>query len=56
MEPSGFRLARDRTPPRPTERAGVKAIEAIFSFETAIGPCHGVVRLVEEAGAPAPGP
>ena len=33
-------------------RAGTDAIEAIFTFETAIGPCNGVVRLVSEGGKP----
>ena len=52
MGPRGFRLAERRTPPRRVTRAGVAAIEAIFAFDTAIGPCTGVVRLVEEDGAP----
>ena len=50
--PHGLELAKDRTPPRYIERAGTKAIEAIFTFETVIGPCNGVVRLVSEGGAP----
>jgi len=33
-------------------RAGVETIEAIFGFETSVGPCNGVVRLVFEGGAP----
>jgi hypothetical protein len=45
-----------RTPPRRVTRAGTEAIEAIFAFETATGPCNGVVRLVSEDGGPrAPG-
>lgn len=52
MAPRGLRLAPRRTPPRRVTRAGTEAIEAIFTFETAIGPCNGVVRLVNEAGAP----
>lgn len=52
MAPRGFALAGGRTPPRRVVRAGVDAIEAIFGFETAVGPCTGVVRLVSEAGAP----
>lgn len=50
--PRGFALAAERTPPRRVTRAGTEAIEAIFTFETAIGPCNGVVRLVNEGGAP----
>ena len=45
-------LAAGRTPPRRVERAGVETIEAIFGFQTSIGPCDGVVRLVFENGAP----
>ncbi|HWT08577.1 MAG TPA: NAD(P)/FAD-dependent oxidoreductase, partial [Roseomonas sp.] len=48
--PRGFALATDRTPPRRVTRAGTDAIEAIFTFETATGPCNGVVRLVNEGG------
>lgn len=50
--PRGFALAAERTPPRRVTRAGTEVIEAIFTFETAIGPCNGVVRLVNEGGAP----
>ena len=52
MAPRGFALAAGRTPPRRVVRAGVDTIEAIFGFETSVGPCNGVVRLVFEAGAP----
>jgi cation diffusion facilitator CzcD-associated flavoprotein CzcO len=48
--PRGFALAEGRTPPRRVTRAGTEAIEAIFTFETAIGPCNGVVRLVQQDG------
>jgi Pyridine nucleotide-disulphide oxidoreductase len=41
-----FELARDRTPPRRIKRVGIDVIEAIFSFETAKGRGHGVVRLL----------
>ncbi len=44
-------LANGRTPPRVVTRAGVKTIEVIFTFETAVGPCTGVVRLVPEGGS-----
>ncbi|MCK8788029.1 NAD(P)/FAD-dependent oxidoreductase [Roseomonas sp. NAR14] len=52
LSPRGFRLAPGRTPPRRVTRAGTAATEAIFAFETDIGPCDGVVRLVHEAGRP----
>lgn len=51
MAAHGFALAGDRTPPRQVRRAGTEAIEAIFRFESNVGPCLGVVRLVEEGGA-----
>lgn len=41
-----FRLYPGRTPPRRVRRAGVDAIEAIFSFETGQGRGSGVLRLV----------
>jgi len=43
--PGGFRIARNRTPPRRVTRAGTDAIEAIFSFETVNGLGSGVLRL-----------
>lgn len=49
-QPRGIALAGNRTPPRRVTRAGTEAIEAIFAFETAVGPCEGVVRLVNEGG------
>ncbi|WP_043341350.1 flavin-containing monooxygenase [Belnapia moabensis] len=52
MAPRDVRLAEGRTPPRVVRRAGTEAIEVIFSFETVVGPCNGVVRLVQEAGGP----
>ncbi|WP_207540881.1 flavin-containing monooxygenase [Sabulicella rubraurantiaca] len=52
MAPRGPGLAGGRTPPRRVGRAGMEAIEAIFSFETSVGPCDGVVRLVHEGGRP----
>ncbi len=47
---SGFTLAQNRTPPRQVTRAGTRAIEAIFRFETGAGRGSGVVRLVADAG------
>jgi putative flavoprotein involved in K+ transport len=52
MAPRGLKLAAGRTPPRLVKRAGTDAIEAIFTFETRIGYCNGVVRLVSEDGKP----
>ena len=49
-QPRGVALAARRTPPRRVTRAGTEAIEAIFTFETVVGPCNGVVRLVSEDG------
>jgi cation diffusion facilitator CzcD-associated flavoprotein CzcO len=50
MAPRALSLAAGRTPPRRVMRAGTEAIEAIFTFETSVGPCNGVVRLVPEEG------
>jgi len=47
--PTGFRLAPHRTAPRRVMRAGTRAIEAIFTFETADGRGSGVLRLVPDA-------
>ncbi len=46
IKPSGFALDTARTPPRLMTRAGTQSVEAFFKFETAIGRCSGVVRLV----------
>jgi putative flavoprotein involved in K+ transport len=43
-----FHIPPQRTPPRWVSRAGRETIEAIFEFETAFGPCHGVLRLVPD--------
>jgi putative flavoprotein involved in K+ transport len=40
-----FHIPGKRTPPRWISRAGEETIEALFEFETAFGPCAGVVRL-----------
>src|SRR5262245_60922316 len=47
--PTGFRLDRHRTAPRTVTRAGIDAIEAIFSFETAEGRGSGILRLTPDA-------
>src|SRR3954470_16620266 len=44
--PTTFRLDPARTPPRVTTRAGTQSTEAFFAFETAIGRCNGVARLI----------
>ena len=50
---ASFRRDPRRTAPREVTRAGAKAIEAIFRFETGTGRGTGVVRLTRE-GAQAP--
>jgi cation diffusion facilitator CzcD-associated flavoprotein CzcO len=47
--PTDFRVAPARTPPRHVTRAGSRAIEAIFQFETADGRGSGVLRLTPDA-------
>ena len=52
VAPRNLQLARGRTPPRAVTRAGTACLEAIFTFETAVGPCNGVVRLITDSGYP----
>jgi cation diffusion facilitator CzcD-associated flavoprotein CzcO len=40
-----FKIAEGRTQPRQVRRLGIDVTEAIFSFETETGRCHGVLRL-----------
>ncbi len=47
--PTGFRTDLNRTPPRWVTRAGTRAIEAIFRFETPLGRGSGVLRLTTDA-------
>ncbi len=47
----GFEIDPGRTPPREVTRAGIKAVEAIFRFETAAATGQGVVRLIAEGDA-----
>lgn len=47
--PANFAIAPNRAAPRWVSRAGSNTIEAIFSFETAIGRGSGIVRLVPDA-------
>jgi len=47
-----FHIPTQRTPPRWVTRAGSQCIEALFAFETALGRCNGVLRLVPDPQAP----
>ena len=47
--PTNFRIAAQRTAPRHVTRAGTRAIEAFFSFETPEGRGNGIVRLAPDA-------
>ena len=44
-----FQIDPDRAAPRRLTRAGTSSIEAIFSFETADGRGHGIVRRIADA-------
>jgi cation diffusion facilitator CzcD-associated flavoprotein CzcO len=47
--PAGFAIDPGRAAPRRVTRAGIKAIEAIFRFETAQGRGSGILRLTPDA-------
>ena len=47
-QPRDFHIPQKRTPPRWVTRAGTECIEAIVAFDTAFGPCNGVLRLVPD--------
>jgi cation diffusion facilitator CzcD-associated flavoprotein CzcO len=47
-KPINFRIPPRRTAPRWIARAGTECIETIFEFDTAFGPCAGIVRLVSD--------
>ncbi len=51
-KPANFHIPSKRTAPRWVSRAGTESIEAIFEFETAFGPAHGIVRLVPDPQTP----
>jgi cation diffusion facilitator CzcD-associated flavoprotein CzcO len=51
-KPVQFHIPPKRTPPRWVSRAGIDSIEVIFEFETAVGPAHGIARLVPDPQAP----
>ncbi|HZQ73518.1 MAG TPA: NAD(P)/FAD-dependent oxidoreductase [Burkholderiales bacterium] len=48
-KPRHFKVDPERTPPRYAKRAGTSALEALFGFETGIGRCSGVLRLLPES-------
>lgn len=50
--PRHFHLPAHRTPPRAVSRAGTDCIEAIIAFETSVGRCSGLVRLVPDPDEP----
>jgi NAD(P)-binding Rossmann-like domain len=45
---SGFIIDPTRTPPREVTRVGQRTIEAIFRFETRVGRCSGVLRMLPD--------
>ena len=47
--PENFRIDPDRAAPRRVTRAGTVAIEAFFKFDTAVGRCNGVLRLIPDS-------
>src|SRR6185437_4887401 len=48
-QPRDFHIPQKRTPPRWVTRAGTECVEAIVAFDTAFGPCNGVLRLVPDS-------
>jgi len=46
--PRNFRIDPDRAAPRQVTRAGTATTEAIFTFETALGRGHGILRLTPD--------
>jgi cation diffusion facilitator CzcD-associated flavoprotein CzcO len=48
-KPENFQIDPDRAAPRRVTRAGTLSIEAIFTFETALGRGHGILRLIPDA-------
>lgn len=49
---TGFHIPPQRTPPRWVTRAGTQCVETLFAFETALGRCNGVLRLVPDPQVP----
>ena len=50
--PSGFRTDPERTAPRHVTRAGMKCVEVIYRFETALGRSSGVLRFFPDEEEP----
>ncbi|HTZ76595.1 MAG TPA: NAD(P)/FAD-dependent oxidoreductase [Stellaceae bacterium] len=50
--PRAFGIDPARTPPCLVTRAGIRAVEAIFRFETVEGHGSGVLRLIADGGQP----
>lgn len=48
LRPGTLRLDPERSAPRWIERAGTNSIEAFIAFETAVGRCRGVLRLMPD--------
>ena len=51
-QPTGFRIAEGRTPPRNISRAGVDCIESFIEFDTKSGPANGILRLIPNQYTP----
>ena len=49
---AGLRTDRSRTAAREVMRAGTKCVEAFFRFETSVGRCSGVLRLLDTPSGP----
>ena len=46
VQAHNFEIDQDRTPPRRMKRVGRDCVEVIYKFETTVGRCAGVLRLV----------
>ena len=55
VKASGFAISANRTPPRRVKRVGQECIEALFQFETRVGRCEGVLRLLPSSDGGATG-
>jgi cation diffusion facilitator CzcD-associated flavoprotein CzcO len=51
-KPHHFHIPESRTPPRWVSRAGTDCIETLFAFDTSVGTCAAVARLVPDPDAP----
>ena len=52
MRPRNFHVPDHRSQPRAVSRGGVDCIEAIIAFETSVGTCSGLIRLVPDPENP----